>query len=98
LLESTEGSAESRRRAEAILDEIDSHPPEGEQLRETRAVEVLEAIGDAAARRLLSALANGDPDARLTRRAKESLTRLASHSGLGDSSTTVSGDTASRQP
>jgi WD40 repeat protein len=87
LLDSTEGSAESRRRAEAILEEIDGHPPEGEQLRETRAVEVLEAIGDAAARRLLSALASGDPDARLTRRAKEALTRLAIHSGPGDSST-----------
>ncbi len=42
-----------------------------------RALEVLEHIGTAEARSLLEDLAKGVPEARLTREAKASLTRLA---------------------
>jgi hypothetical protein len=41
-----------------------------------RAVEVLERIGNAEARRVLEALAKGAPEARLTREARTSLERL----------------------
>jgi hypothetical protein len=42
-----------------------------------RCVEVLEDAGTPAARRLLARLAEGSPQARLTREAKASLQRLA---------------------
>jgi WD40 repeat protein len=46
-------------------------------LREVRAIQVLEAIGSAEARRALEALAQGDAGARLAQEAKASLERLA---------------------
>jgi RNA polymerase sigma factor (sigma-70 family) len=46
------------------------------QLRELRAVELLECIGSANARQLLQALAGGAPGARLTREARHALQRL----------------------
>jgi hypothetical protein len=58
--------------------------PAGERLRELRAVEVLERIGDAEARRLLEALSRGAPDARLTRDARAVLGRLARQTGRQD--------------
>ena len=48
-----------------------------EELRDLRAVEVLEHVANAEARRLLEELANGAPAARLTREAKASLERLS---------------------
>ena len=47
------------------------------QLRAVRGVEVLEHIGTAEPRQLLTNLAAGVPDARLTREAKAALGRLA---------------------
>jgi hypothetical protein len=47
-----------------------------EVVRERRAVELLERIGTAESRRLLKALARGDPEGELTRWARSSLARL----------------------
>lgn len=69
-------SLELRRRVEQLLDDVQpSHSRE--QMRALRAVEVLEYIGTPEARRLLDTLADGAPEARLTREAKASLARLA---------------------
>jgi RNA polymerase sigma factor (sigma-70 family) len=67
---------EVRQRVEGLLARIAT--PAGESLQGMRAVEVLEHIGDEQAWRLLAALAKGEPDARLTREARESLARLES--------------------
>jgi hypothetical protein len=48
-----------------------------EALRHLRAVEVLERIGNAEAREALEKLADGVPEARLTREAKLTLERMA---------------------
>jgi hypothetical protein len=45
--------------------------------RQVRAVEVLERVGGADARRVLEALARGAPEARLTQEAKAALARFA---------------------
>jgi hypothetical protein len=50
--------------------------PSPDRLRAVRAVEVLERIDDCAARRLLTALAAGAPEAQLTVEAKSALERL----------------------
>ena len=65
-------SLEMRQRVEKLLDQIG----EAHQLRQGRTLEVLEQIGDPASRRLLMALAEGAPLARLTLEAKASLQRL----------------------
>ena len=67
-------SAEARRRLQALLDRLDK--PTADDLRRTRALEALEQIGDNAAKRLLTELAAGEPAARLTREARETLRRL----------------------
>jgi hypothetical protein len=68
-------SPEARRRAEAILRELDvTRSPA--RLRELRAVEVLELIGTPEARQLLNRLVLGEPDAALSRDAKAALDRL----------------------
>jgi hypothetical protein len=72
-------SPERRRRLEEILETQRRnrlHPPP-EHLRLARAVEVLEEIGTPAARELLQALAQGAPEATLTRDAQGALERLA---------------------
>jgi truncated hemoglobin YjbI len=68
-------SLEKRRRIEQLLaaPRIVQAP---EQIRALRALEVLERIGNAEARRVLGAIAKGAPDARLTREARTSLERL----------------------
>jgi hypothetical protein len=68
-------SSEQRRRIEALLvgPRVVRSP---ERLRELRAVEVLELSDLAEARQLLTTLAKGAPEARLTREAKASLRRL----------------------
>jgi HEAT repeat protein len=71
-------SSEVSRRIEQILElhkEQRLHPSPS-QRRLERAIEVLEEIGNPAARRLLTTLAQGAPEARLTRDAKGALNRL----------------------
>ncbi|HEV3255668.1 MAG TPA: sigma-70 family RNA polymerase sigma factor [Gemmataceae bacterium] len=67
-------SLELRRRLERILDKL--AVPSGGRLQQLRAVEVLEHIGTAEARQILTALSKGVPEARLTQAAKATLGRL----------------------
>jgi WD40 repeat protein len=69
-------SAEVVRRAGDLLKKIEDGAATGDRLREVRALEVLEGLGTPEARKLLEELANGAPDAALTREAKASLGRL----------------------
>jgi dipeptidyl aminopeptidase/acylaminoacyl peptidase len=69
-------SPEVNRRIEELLEQLDRHTLSPEEVRSMRAVEALEHIGTPEARKLLEALANGAPEARLTREAKASLQRL----------------------
>jgi dipeptidyl aminopeptidase/acylaminoacyl peptidase len=69
-------SAETRRRLERIL----NGPrlvPSPEVLRSLRAIQILEAIGDEPARKVLARLAEGAPASRLTREAQAAMDRLA---------------------
>jgi hypothetical protein len=68
-------SAESRRRAEAILAQLDPAISRM-RLRPLRAVEVLENIGTQEAEQILESLAKGASEARVTQEAKASLDRL----------------------
>jgi WD40 repeat protein len=67
---------EVRQRAQRLLEQP-APPPSAEQVRSLRAVEALEYMGTAQARRLLQELAGGARGARLTQEAKASLDRLA---------------------
>jgi hypothetical protein len=67
---------EVRRHLTDLLEGIARPEKRPERLRDLRAIEVLERLGDADARLVLGELTKGDPKARLTREAKESLTRL----------------------
>jgi hypothetical protein len=69
---------EMRRRLEGLLAKLDreKRTPSAAQLQELRAIEVLERIGDVAARRLLEQLSRGAPAARPTREAAAAVTRL----------------------
>jgi hypothetical protein len=69
-------SLEVRRRAGQILDKLPL-AASPERLRQLRAIEVLEALGTADARRLLEELSGGAPEALRTREARASLERLA---------------------
>ena len=53
-----------------------------EVLHSLRAIEVLERIGTADARRILSSLSQGSPHARLTQEGKVALQRLAERGAL----------------
>jgi hypothetical protein len=70
-------SPEVRRRVEQLLSKLDDPCPAGDHLRSLRAIEVLEHIAIPEARQLLEKLADGAPEARLTREAKVALQRLA---------------------
>jgi RNA polymerase sigma factor (sigma-70 family) len=70
-------SAEQKRRLEGLLGRLEAAGLPRETLRQMRAVEALEHIGSAEARRLLGALAGGAAGARLTQEAKSALARLA---------------------
>jgi hypothetical protein len=69
-------SAEARQRLERILSGPRPVPPP-ELLRTLRAVQVLEAVGDEPARRVLGRLAEGAPASPATREARAALDRLA---------------------
>jgi RNA polymerase sigma factor (sigma-70 family) len=70
-------SAETRDRVERLLAGLEPAAPlAADDLRDTRAVQVLEAIGSPAARKLLDRLAVGEEHARLTREAKATVGRL----------------------
>ncbi len=69
-------SAELRRRIEALLEQAATADAIAPSLRVCRALEVLEACGSAEARRLLQALAQGEPKGWQTREARASLARL----------------------
>jgi hypothetical protein len=71
-------SPEQKRRIEAVLAALPQapQPPSAEELRQLRAVIVLERIGSPEARRLLEELAKGPESARLTRQALAALACL----------------------
>jgi WD40 repeat protein len=68
---------ETRRRVERLLEKLEQPAASPERLRALRAIEVLEHIGTAEARRVLEQLASGIPQARLTQEARASLECLA---------------------
>jgi hypothetical protein len=70
-------SLEKERRLKRLVDGLDAPLRQAEDVRAVRAVEVLERINSADARRLLESLTKGDASARLTREARASLQRLA---------------------
>jgi RNA polymerase sigma factor (sigma-70 family) len=74
-------SLEVRRRIEGLLGKWSGAVPAPERLRVLRAVEVLERVGSAEARRVLEALAGGAEGARLTREAAAALRRLGRRAG-----------------
>ncbi len=67
-------SLEVRKRVEQILEK--ALAPNPQRLRQGRALEALERMGCDGSRRLMEALAKGDPDARLTREARAALGRM----------------------
>jgi hypothetical protein len=69
-------SLEARQRIKALLDDIRKQPLPSEMLRMLRGMEVLEHIGTPMARKTLTSLAEGVPQARLTREAKAVLQRM----------------------
>jgi WD40 repeat protein len=70
-------SFEVRKRLESLLVHASAGNLTAEELRQVRALAVLERAGTPEARKVLAALAGGRADARLTREAKASLERLA---------------------
>jgi hypothetical protein len=74
-------SAEAKRRLTALLEKRAAATPTPEEVRAIRVVEALEQAGTAAARRLLTDLAGGVAEARLTREAKAALQRLPHKDG-----------------
>ena len=68
-------SPEMKRRLEELLASI-TEPPGSEELRQLRALDVLEQIGTPEARRLLRTLADGAAHAPLTQAARQALARL----------------------
>ncbi len=72
----TPQSLEQGRRIEQLIQRLERQPVGSNQLRELRAVEVLQAIGNTAALRVLETLATGVPDTRLTREAAAAVERL----------------------
>jgi hypothetical protein len=66
-----------KQRIEKLIEKAGTRKVQGDQLRELRAVEVLELAATPEAKKVLDALAKGAPDARLTREAKSAAERLA---------------------
>jgi hypothetical protein len=72
----TDPPLEVRQRLQALLKRLEWPVSDPEALRGLRALEALERIATAEARQVLTGLAGGAPDARLTREASEALRRL----------------------
>ncbi len=70
-------SLETRRRLEKLLDKLSTFTLSGEELRTWRALEVLELIGNAAARQVLQRMAKGAPSVWQTEEARAALDRLS---------------------
>jgi hypothetical protein len=77
-----EPSLELRQRVNRLLRKLSGPTPSSLVVRDLRAVEMLELIGDAQARGVLEILARGAPDARLTREAKAAVERLTKRAAL----------------
>ena len=75
-------SLEARRRLEALLERLDGGKLSPETIRQIRAVEALEAIGNSEARRLLDKLAAGSPETRLAQEARSAAGRLVEQASL----------------
>jgi hypothetical protein len=73
---SESASLEVRKRARQLLDRLDRPVVTGPAARPVRAVELLERLGTAPARKLLEELAGGAAQARLTQEARGALKRL----------------------
>jgi RNA polymerase sigma factor (sigma-70 family) len=69
-------SAEVRVRVEKLLAALVVLVPTGEELRQLRAIEVLEKLGTPEARKLLETLAAGEPRSQRTRAARDALNHL----------------------
>jgi len=69
-------SLEARRRLEGLLNRVEGGRLSAETVRQIRAVEVLESIGELEAQRVLSKLAAGPPEWRLTQEARAAVRRL----------------------
>jgi hypothetical protein len=80
-------SLEVRHRVERLLENIKAERlrPSAGRLQAIRAIEILERIGDADARRLLEVVAEGAPEAQLTTEAKAALERMVQSAGRGNS-------------
>jgi WD40 repeat protein len=72
-----EPGPEKKSRLQRLLQGMRTASPAPELVRSVRAVELLERLGTPEARRLLEALAGGQPDARLTADARAALGRLS---------------------
>jgi RNA polymerase sigma factor (sigma-70 family) len=66
-----------RKRLERLLDSLSGQVRQAGQLRDLRAIELLEFLGTPAAQQVLATLGGGVPTARLTREAKSAMHRLA---------------------
>lgn len=74
-----QASAEVRRQVQRLVEKLEAErrAPSAECRRALRGIEVLECIGNSAAREVLDQIAQGAPQARLTQEAKRSRERLA---------------------
>jgi len=67
---------EFRQRVERLLEKATVQKPQGDQLREVRAIELLELAGTPEAKKVLDSLAAGAAGARLTREAEAAMSRM----------------------
>jgi hypothetical protein len=74
---------EVRQRIEQLLEKLSKPVASTDLLRGLRAIEILEQVGTATARQVLESLARGDPEARLTRDARDALARLSARNRVG---------------
>jgi hypothetical protein len=70
-------SLDLRQRVERLLAKATVQKPQGDALRELRAIELLELAGTAEARKALEGLGQGAPGARLTREATSAISRMS---------------------